>query len=75
MPFYKPLAPKDVKRIDDTAHKILEEVGICVCDAEFLDRLKAAGATVDYNDERARFPTDWLAETLSRAPSCFTLHS
>ncbi|UCD21554.1 MAG: trimethylamine methyltransferase family protein, partial [Chloroflexota bacterium] len=42
---------------------------------EFLDRLKAAGATVDYNDERARFPTDWLAETLSRAPSCFTLHS
>jgi trimethylamine--corrinoid protein Co-methyltransferase len=75
LPFYKPLTPKDVRQIDDTAHKILEEVGIRVCDAEFLDRLKAAGAMVDYDNERARLPADWLAETLSRAPCRFTLHS
>jgi trimethylamine--corrinoid protein Co-methyltransferase len=75
LPFYKPLTPKDVKQIDDTARQILEEVGIRICDSVFLDRLKAAGAIVDYGNERARFPVDWLAEVLSRAPSSFTLYS
>ena len=75
LPFYKPLTPKDVKQIDDTAHQILEEVGIHICSGVFLDRLKAAGAAVDYDNERACFPADWLGEVLSRAPSRFTLHS
>jgi trimethylamine--corrinoid protein Co-methyltransferase len=75
LPLYKPLTPEDVKRIDDTAHQILKEVGIRVCGDIFLDRLKTAGATVDYNNGRARFPADWLADVLSRAPSRFTLHS
>jgi trimethylamine--corrinoid protein Co-methyltransferase len=75
LPFYKPLTSKNVKQIDDTAHQILEEVGIRVRDNVFLDRLKAARAIVDYTNERARFPQDWLAEVLSRAPSRFTLYS
>jgi len=75
LPFYKSLTPKDVKQIDDTAHQILEEVGIHICSGVFLDRLKAAGAAVDYDNERACFPADWLGEVLSRAPSRFTLHS
>jgi len=75
LPFYKPLTAKDVRQIDDTAHRILEEVGIRICSGVFLDRLKTAGATVDYANERACFPADWLAEVLSRAPSRFTLHS
>jgi trimethylamine--corrinoid protein Co-methyltransferase len=75
LPFYKPLTSKNVRQIDDTAHQILEEIGIRVCDDVFLDRLKAAGAIVDYSNERACFPADWLAEVLSRAPSRFTLHS
>ena len=74
-PFYKPLTPKDVKQIDDTAHQILEEVGIHICDGVFLDMLKTAGATVDYDNERVCFPTDLLGEVLSLAPSRFTLHS
>ena len=75
MPFYKPLTPKDVKQIDDIAHQILEEVGIHICNGVFLDELKTAGAIVDYGNERARFPADWLAEVLSHAPSSFTLYS
>jgi len=74
-PFHKPLTPKDVKQIDDTAHQILEEVGIHICDGVFLDMLKTAGATVDYDNERVCFPTDLLGEVLSLAPSRFTLHS
>jgi trimethylamine--corrinoid protein Co-methyltransferase len=75
LPFYQPLTPDDVKQIDDTAHRILEDVGTHICDGAFLDELKMAGATVDYDNERVRFRTDWLVEVLSRAPSHFTLHS
>jgi trimethylamine--corrinoid protein Co-methyltransferase len=75
LPFYKPLTPKDVKQIDDTAHQILEDVGMHICDGVFLDRMKAAGATVDYDDERVYFPADLLGDVLSLAPSRFALHS
>jgi len=75
LPLYKPLTPKDINRIDDTAHQVLEEVGIRICDHDFLDQLKAAGAIVDYDNERVCFPADLLGEVLSRAPSRFTLHS
>jgi trimethylamine--corrinoid protein Co-methyltransferase len=74
-PFYKPLTARDVRQIDDTAHQILEEVGIRVCSRGFLDRFRTAGATVDRENERVCFSEDWLAEVLSRAPSSFTLHS
>ena len=75
MPFYKPLTPKDVKQIDDTAHQILEEVGIRICNGVFLNELKTAGAIVDYGNERAYFPADLLGEVLGRAPSRFILYS
>jgi len=75
LPFYKPLTARDVRQIDDTAHRILEEVGIRVCSRGFLDRLKTAGATVDHDNERVCFSADWLAEVIGRAPSSFTLHS
>jgi trimethylamine--corrinoid protein Co-methyltransferase len=75
LPFYKPLTPKDVKQIDDTAHQILEDVGMHICDGVFLDMLKTAGAKVDYDNERVYFPADLLGEVLSLAPSRFTLHS
>jgi len=75
LPFYKPLTARDVRQIDDTAHQILGEVGIRVCSRVFLNRLRTAGAIVDDANERARFPADWLAEVLSRAPSRFTFHS
>ena len=74
-PFYQPLTDENAKRIDQTARRILECVGIRVDDGIFLDMLKTAGAQVDYDNERVRFNGDWLDEVLSRAPSRFTLYS
>ncbi|MFC2062822.1 trimethylamine methyltransferase family protein [Chloroflexota bacterium] len=75
LPYYRPLSTKDVKQIDKTARQILEQVGIRINDSAFLDRLKKAGAQVDYDNQRVRFEEDWLDEALSRAPSRFTLYS
>jgi len=75
LPLYQPLTPEDIKQIDDTTHRILEDIGIRIYDGVFLDKLESAGATVDYNNARVRFRCDWLDEVIGRAPSRFTLHS
>ena len=75
LPLYKPLTPEDVKQIDQTGRRILERVGVRINDSNFLDTLRAAGAQVDYDNQRVRFNGDWLDEVLSRAPSRFTLYS
>jgi len=75
LPFYRLLRPKDVKQIDRTGRRILEEIGVRISDSAFLDRLKTAGAQVDYDNQRVCFQGDWLDEVLSHAPSHFTLYS
>ena len=75
LPYYRPLSSEDVKQIDQTGRRILERVGIRINDSAFLDRLKKAGAQVDYDNQRVRFGGDWLAEVLGRAPSRFTMYS
>jgi len=75
LPLYKPLTPEDVKQIDQTGRRILERIGIRVNDSTFLDRLKTAGAQVDYDNQQVCFAGDWLDEVLGRAPSRFILYS
>lgn len=75
LPYYRPLSSEDVKQIDQTGRRILERVGIRINDNAFLDRLKKAGAHVDYDNQRVRFGGDWLDEVLGRAPSRFTMYS
>jgi len=75
LPFYRPLAPEDVKEIDRTGRRILEHVGIRIHDGTFLDMLKTAGAEVDDDNRIARFGGDWLDEVVGRAPSRFILYS
>ncbi len=75
LPYYRPLSSEDVKQIDQTGRRILERVGIRINDSAFLDRLRKAGAQVDYDNQRVRFGGDWLDEALGRAPSRFTLYS
>ncbi len=75
LPFYRLLTPQNVKQIDRTGRRILKEIGISISDSTFLDRLKAAGAQVDYDNQRVCFEGDWLDEVLGRAPSHFTLYS
>lgn len=75
LPFFRPLTDEDVRLIDRTGRRILERIGIKVDDLAWLERLEAAGARVDYDDRRIRFSGDWLDESLSHAPSRFTLYS
>jgi len=74
-PFFRPLTPAGVKKIDQTGRRILEQVGVRIKDSTFLDVLKSAGAQVDYENQRVRFQQEWLDEVLSRAPSRFILYS
>jgi len=75
LPFYQPLTPDNVKQIDRTGRRILERIGIRVYGNTFLNKLKKAGAQVDYENKRVRFDGDWLDEVLKRAPSRFILYS
>ena len=75
LPYYRPLIPEDVKKIDQTGRQILERIGIRIDDSTFLDRLKTAGAQVDYDNQRVRFRGDWLDEVVGRAPSHPILYS
>jgi len=69
------LTRTQVKQIDRTARRILEQIGLAIHDGDFLDVLKKAGARVDDEDQRVRFDGDFLDEVLSHAPSSFTLYS
>jgi len=75
LPYYRPLLPRHVKKIDQTGRKILERIGIRILDSTFLDMFKKAGAQVDYEAQIVRFEGNWLDEILSQAPSRFTLYS
>ncbi len=74
-PLYQPLAPDGLRRIDETARRLLQNVGVRIADEHYVDRLADAGARVDRANNRVRFPQEWLDEMLSRAPSTFVLHS
>jgi trimethylamine--corrinoid protein Co-methyltransferase len=74
-PLYKPLAPDSLEQIDRTGRRILERIGVRIVDDRFLKRLAKAGAAVDHEDNRVRFPQGWLDEVLARAPSRFVMHS
>jgi len=75
LPLYRPLTRKDLEQIDQTARRILQEVGLRIYDSGTLDILKAAGAQVDYDKQNVCFESDWLDRVLKRAPSRFTLYS
>lgn len=69
------LSPKQIEAIDQTARRILEQIGVRISDPKMLDTLKAAGALVDRNTSRVRFEKKWLDRYLAMAPRHFTLHS
>jgi trimethylamine--corrinoid protein Co-methyltransferase len=75
LPFFKPLSDEDVKKIDQTARLVLEQVGIKLRNAAILERFKKLGAKVDTQDQRLWLNGELLDELLSRAPSQFTLYS
>jgi len=74
-PVCRLLSPEEVHKIDLTARRILERIGMRVIGNDFLETLEEAGVKVDYSNQIVRFEAGWLDEILARAPSQFTLYS
>lgn len=72
---YQPLTYENVKLIDQTGRRILEEVGIRISDKTLLDKLKKSKVQVDYDQQIARFEGNILDRFLGYAPTQFVLYS
>ena len=62
---YKPLSPEGIETIHDASLTILEKTGIAYEAGldETVEMLANAGATVDREMKRIRFPRDLILET------------
>ena len=69
------LSDNKIRDIDLAGRHILERVGLKILDQGFLERLKHSGCQVDLDSQIVRFPEAFLDQTLSKAPSQFTLYS
>ena len=63
------LSETEKDQIHEASLEILEEVGLTVDEAEALDLLDQAGAQVDRESRRVRFPRTLVQESLDHAPS------
>jgi len=75
---YKPtevVSADELESIHDASMRILEDIGMDFLDPEARQLLAEAGASVEVGSERVRFDREMIAETISTAPSSFTLHS
>jgi trimethylamine---corrinoid protein Co-methyltransferase len=76
-----PFAPLEVLSVDHVEEihrvslRILAEVGVEVLGDRAIDRLAAAGATVDRDARRVRLDAGLVEELVARAPATFTLHA
>jgi trimethylamine--corrinoid protein Co-methyltransferase len=75
IPFFMPLTPEYIKQIDQTARRILQDIGIHIYDGAFLKQFEAAGVKVDYSNQRIYFVSDRLGEILAGAPRQIVLYS
>jgi trimethylamine--corrinoid protein Co-methyltransferase len=64
-----------LERIDATAFRILEELGLEFQSVEALDILAANGADVDRDTQMVRFDRGLIRELVGKAPQEFTLHA
>ncbi len=69
------LSSKQIEAIDQTARRILKEIGVGISDPETLDILGDAGAIVDREKSRVCFEKKRLDRWLDSAPRHFTLYS
>ncbi len=75
MPFLSLLNPDDIRQIDYTARRILEEVGIRIDDPSVLEILASAGARTDEDHQKVFFHNSLVDRFIKKAPSSFTLYS
>ena len=69
------LSADHVEEIHRTSLRILSEVGVEVLGDRAIDRLAAAGATVDRSNRRVRMVGALVEELIATAPAEFTLHA
>jgi trimethylamine--corrinoid protein Co-methyltransferase len=69
------LSAAHVEEIHRASLRILAEVGVEVLGDRAIDRLAAAGATVDRDARRVRLDPVLVEELVARAPATFTLHA
>jgi len=62
----KPLTGSAVKKIHDESLRILKEIGFKIPYKKVLDILKKNGASVDFENEVARFPEELIMECLKQ---------
>jgi trimethylamine---corrinoid protein Co-methyltransferase len=67
------ISADEVEAIHNTSMRVLEELGIEFLSDTALERLKAAGADVDFSTKLVRFDRDLVEELVAKAPSEFTL--
>lgn len=66
---------EQIEAIHDTSMQILSEIGMDFLNPEARRMLGEAGARVDPESARVRFDPDFVEETITTAPSEFTLHA
>jgi trimethylamine--corrinoid protein Co-methyltransferase len=69
------LSADHVEHIHDTAHRILEEVGMKVLSARARAAFAGAGFAVEEASELVRFERAGIEALVAHAPSSFTLHA
>ena len=68
------LLPKEhVERLHDATVEVLRRTGLHVRSERLVKELGRAGAEVDVDDLRVRFPPEVLEEAIARAPSSYLL--
>jgi len=67
------ISADEVEAIHNTSMRVLEELGIEFLSDTALERLKAAGADVDFSTKLVRFDRALVEELVAKAPSEFTL--
>jgi len=74
---YQPLSPEGIDTIHQASLTILEKTGIVYEAglAETIDMLADAGATVDRDGKRIRFPRRLILEQVAKAPSRVVLYA
>jgi len=69
----KILDESDIRAIDETALKILGEIGVYMPLERALKTYAESGASVDFKSQRVRIPADLVKTSMGRAPKQYTL--
>ena len=70
---YKPLTESDIRAIDDTVYKIIEEVGFADATQHCIETCTAIGATYG-EDQRLRFPRAVVKDAMAKCCRSLTLY-